>query len=627
MAKKRAPAVLPVVLLLFAAADASADGHYKFADGTKNFYLGHISYVEAQGDGEDPVVLREGLEKPEPATLNLPVGPGDTVRTSASRRCEIQFDSGTIIRLDVGTELRVETILAKSLSSPLRISSLLLKKGRLYLMYKEYGVEEMFQVLTPNAALKLKHQTVAIVRAAADLSTDVQVKYGRVSVLLGADEKTSRRQDVGRGERLIVLSDSQVQLASYIADTDFDRWNDEINRNFLALHDGKSALPRPLNNLPDAVFYFAQNFSSRYGEWLWDDICGYVWRPFLNDGQYPWGGWQPYYYGRWADVQGRMYWVPDEPWGWIPYHLGIWQWDAKKGWFWIPGSFFAPAWADWEFYFGYYGWRPLSLWDFTGQGFGLLGTGYGYDYGEGWIYYNPPDSPPDKHPPAPPLTVVRRDQLKQPNSPVVKLPKEIKGAVERLVAAYNRGDVSVRQNLRGVAASLRFVPREDIGARRIQDKAVMLEKLPRSSGPPADKDSQPVVGIPRAEAFRAWRSVDMRQGANPRPEALRTMGSAAFRDWNPDVAVAHTLGVRIQYSSAKNEIRCPELKISSRDRDGGRFGGPIMTPSGAWGGGDGNFSGSGSGGAYSGPPSAAAGASHAGASGSHTSGGDGKTKH
>lgn len=302
--KKRA-VIAGVILSLLAAGEAYAAKQYKFADGTKNFYLGHISYVEAQGDGEDPVVLREGSDKAETAVLNLPIGPGDTVRTSASRRCEIQFDSGTIIRLDVGTELRVETILAKSLSSPLRISNLALEKGRLYLMYKEYGAEEMFQVLTPNAALKMKHQTVAIVRAAADRSTDVQVKFGRVSVLLGADEKTSRRQDVGKTERLIVLEDHQVQMASYIVDTDFDRWNDEINKNFEALHEGKSMLPRPLTNLPAAVHYFAQNFGNAYGEWLWDAIYGYVWRPYFNDGKYPWGSWQPYLYGQWSEYQDR----------------------------------------------------------------------------------------------------------------------------------------------------------------------------------------------------------------------------------------------------------------------------------------------------------------------------------
>ena len=590
-------AIAGVILGLLAAGEAFAARHYRFADGTRDFYLGHISFVELQGDGEDPVVLRAGSDKAETAALNLPIGPGDIVRTSASRRCEIQFDSGTIIRLDVGTELRVETLLAKSLSSPLRISSLGLEKGRLYLMYKEYGAEEMFQILTPNAALKMKHQTVAIVRAAADRSTDVQVKFGRVSVLLGADEKTSRRQEVNRSERLIVLADNQVQMASYIADTDFDLWNEEINKNFAALHKGKSALPRPLSNLPPAVHYFAQNFGNANGEWLWDDISGYVWRPFLNDGRYPWGGWQPYFYGQWSEFQGQMYWVPEEPWGWIPYHLGIWNWDQKKGWFWIPGSFFAPAWADWEFFFGHYGWRPLTLWDYTSWGFDNFGGGYGFYYGgDDWHYNWPSEDPPKGRT----VTVVRRDELKKPGGQALPIPREIKNAARRLAAAYEKGEAGVRESLAGVPASLRFVRRENIGSRKLQEKAVALAGVPRISGLPAAKDAPRVVGVPLGENLRGWRAADMGRGRGRGPEFIRTMGPRAFRDWNPDITVARMLGVRIQYSGAKNEIRCPELKISSADRSGRGIASPIMTPGGlrSFGGG-GGYSGASSGGSSS----------------------------
>jgi hypothetical protein len=45
-----------------------------------------------------------------------------------------------------------------------------------------------------------------------------------------------------------------------------------------------------------------------------------------------------------------------------------------------------------------------------------------------------------------------------------------------------------------------------------------------------------------------------------------------FIDWNPDLRVARTLGVRIEYSSRTNEVRCPELRLSSRDREPGQAG-------------------------------------------------------
>ncbi len=131
--------------------------------------------------------------------------------------------------------------------------------------------------------------------------------------------------------------------------------------------------------MPPAVFYFAQTYGNYYGEWLWDDFYGYVWRPYIDNGRYPWG-WGPYYYGQWSYSGGQMFWVPQEPWGWIPYHLGIWQWDKKHGWVWLPGSLFAPAWVDWDFYFGYACWRPWNLFDW------MYGDPYMYGSDPYWIW-------------------------------------------------------------------------------------------------------------------------------------------------------------------------------------------------------------------------------------------------
>ena len=88
------------------------DSHYQVVNGPKEFYFGHVSFADIQNDGKDPVVLREGDGASEIAVVNFPLAPGDTIRTSEVRRCEIQFDTGTIIRLDLNTELKIETILA-----------------------------------------------------------------------------------------------------------------------------------------------------------------------------------------------------------------------------------------------------------------------------------------------------------------------------------------------------------------------------------------------------------------------------------------------------------------------------------------------------------------------------------
>ena len=78
---------------------------------------------------------------------------------------------------------------------------------------------------------------------------------------------------------------------------------------------------------------------------------------------YPGTPWRPMVFGYWGEVSGQLFWVPEEPWGWVPYHLGIWHWDKNKGWLWIPGSAFAPAWVQWNFFFGgsLFSWHPLSI--------------------------------------------------------------------------------------------------------------------------------------------------------------------------------------------------------------------------------------------------------------------------
>jgi len=644
---------------------------YKVVGGSEDVYFGHISFVEIKGDGKDPVVLRGvGGLQPETATLNLPIGPGDTIRTSDVRRCEVQFDTGTIVRLDVDTELKVETILAQSLSSSQDISNLVLNRGRIYIMYKEYKGSEIFQVLTSHAALKLKHNSVAIVKAAEDGSTDVQVKLGQVSALYGPAERATQKREIGKQERLIILAGDQVQVATYIADTDFELWNEEINRDFEKLHKGQNALPGPIRNLPLAVQYFAEKYGSVYGEWIWHNLYGYVWRPFYN-ARYPWGTWSPYIYGRWSVMGGQMFWVPGEPWGWVPYHLGIWHWDKEKGWVWLPGSLFAPAWVDWAFFYGHWGWRPWSLWDWY----------YGDDYfwygGGSWTYgwyghayqgdYEATDIGLIKAG-KPVLKKVTIGQLKKPDTSRMPMPREIKEAFGRTTVGLERNYAGLQESVQKIRESLVFVPGKDLNARNVSEKVMPFNKVHL---PPGEPISKAIHASPNAQGQAAltWRvrefidqaERDARQlpGGNRPAGAVRTgppaggpvvrggdgvslersldrmrsfhnLGSTRFRDWNPDLRLAANLGVSIEYRSARNEVYCPELRFSSHDRGSGIVGRqPRLSSDGISGGGWGGAGGSyGSGGSSSSGTSGStpAGSSRTSGGGSTREGGGGGTK-
>ncbi len=579
-------------ILLAAAAGLVAADNYRVVNGPKDFYFGHISYIEPTPGGADPVVLREGGATPEPGILNLPIGPGDTIRTSGDRRCEIQFDTGTIVRLDVATEVRVETILARSLSTAEELSVLTLGKGRVYVMYKEYDRKEMFQVLTPNAAVKMKHNSVVLLTAAADGTTEAQVTNGRARVLFGPDEKKLDDRAVRKGERLIVLADHQFELAAAIQGTAFELWNREVNAHFDELHAGLTTLPKPIQKLPGAVFYFAQTYGNHYGEWLWDDMYGYVWRPYIDNGSYPWG-WSPYFYGSWSYSGGQMFWVPGEPWGWIPYHLGVWQWDKKLGWVWLPGSMFASAWVEWDFFFGYASWRPMGLFDWMNGYYWT--SNFWYDGADG---IHGPIWSPGTIPTGLYRTVVSKDALKQPSAGALPIPSELKAAVKKVTSAYERGDARIRDSAAVAARSLVIVAKDDLTARAIHEKALTPDQFAKRGALPAGPKAAPArVADPRREAARIFRGSDSPAAAPSRiaepglkpirsgnmtavpvgpaggpggpgaPSGPAGPSPARFRDWNPDLRVARELGVHIEYSSKQNEIRCPELRLSSRDRE------------------------------------------------------------
>ena len=613
------------VLCLFLFVGVRGDSQYKYINSwDSDIYFGHVIYPEAKHDGKDAVVLREGKSTPEVADLNLPIAPGDKIMTS-ERRCEIQFDTGTIIRLDRNTELKIQTILARSLSSKNKLTNLLLNRGQAFVMYKRYVRREIFQIITPNTAVKLNHNSVSLIKAMADGSTDIFMSEGKGYALYGLSENAIKRIAIKKSEKIMITPNHKVVAGQYEKIEDFEAWNEKLNREFLEFHEGKAVIPLPIQKLSRGVYYFAQKFSNQYGEWLWDSLYGYVWRPFLNDHSYPWGGWMPFYQGHWSSVQGQLFWVPSEPWGWVPYHLGIWMWNKKKGWLWIPGSVFAPAWVDWAFFSGRFCWRAWSITDW-----------YGYAvYRDGYFPYfahliHPEDDEFLQYVSrGQGIETVRKiltkDQLKSKKAAPFPMPDELKDAYKRVVVALKNGDEEILSLLKETPNHMLVVSSEDLNSPRIHEKIVNLTSL--SGDKNIDFPTQIHQKDPHRQAkqtfnrnekvsslrekvtdlisdLKGMKSLETQEFqlsrlvVDPKPQtkqdrsaAKRILqpdsikvettlqkgkGSASrFLDWNPDVKAARSSGVSIRYSSRSNEVRCPELNISSRQVMGSRgYNGP-----------------------------------------------------
>ena len=122
----------------------------------------------------------------------------------------------------------------------------------------------------------------------------------------------------------------------------------------------------------EASFFYDQ--LAPYGQWLWVDPYGWVWSP--NNLAI---GWRPYTEGHWVYSDAGWTWASDQPWGWAAFHYGRWFFEANRGWCWVPGTEWAPAWVAWHWGDDYCGWAALppgldwqsrSSWDGVIPGFG-----------------------------------------------------------------------------------------------------------------------------------------------------------------------------------------------------------------------------------------------------------------
>ncbi len=92
-----------------------------------------------------------------------------------------------------------------------------------------------------------------------------------------------------------------------------------------------------------------------FGRWTQTEEYGLVWSP---------GGvaatWRPYSDGRWQYTDQGWAFESSAPWGWATFHYGRWIFRSGRGWLWIPGYVWAPAWVAWRCGGEYVAWAPLG---------------------------------------------------------------------------------------------------------------------------------------------------------------------------------------------------------------------------------------------------------------------------
>lgn len=538
---KRNVLILILAVVAFAFAPASA-----FASETGSIY-GHVSYVE----GNPKVVRADNTQ--EDAVVNLPIAPGDVIVTSADSKCEFQFDNGTVMRLGKKSRLKVTTVLAKTLTSKWKVTTLELLKGQIYSINQAYN-KERFQIITPNAAINLKRNSTSMI-SLVDGETYLSADRGKYEVMYGEKASKLNTETVRKDKSYVVTADHQLKETQK-RDIDFLSWNQYVDKNFKNLHYGVSKVPKKIYKYPKGLVRWAEKWSSLFGEWVYDDLFGYVWKP--ADEIFAYSA-RPFFHANFTTVNGQLFLVPQQQWGWIPATMGNWVW-MKWGWTWIPGSAFGSSMHNMFFgnsaqyshprYFpsvGYFIDQVYGGWDLY-----YCYRDYGYDrwYGEYRGAYG-------KNP-------------VKPNAAIKKLPTDVKNVFKKL---NNASVASIKDRIGKRTAEmnrpipvLKRIP--GISVTKMSAKAAVVK------GKPMVKT---VKGKPSKAAVTKARFDKVSKNKirfSLTGETVRKAGpgdkARMARDWNPDARWAQLRGVKIRYSSKGNEVVCPRLKLRSSTISNGR---------------------------------------------------------
>ncbi len=409
-------------------------------------------------DVEGSVRLTDGAGKLFTQVLpNMAVLPGSTLETANDGRAELEFADGSVARVTPNSAL---TLAAQI--SPDR-TRLILKPTR-GLTYYEFA---------PGAGSFLVEVGQLTAYAAADsagqvlLRVNLDTKPYQAAVLRGVvhfeDASGNATYDLPANEtaRIDPGAATDYDIAQEVQPDSWDAWNNDRDSARAQI-----ASAAPAGSAGGESAGPGWNDLNYYGSWY--DVPG-------EGAEWVGENFDPYGSGAWGLYDQTGYeWISSYPWGWLPYHCGLWNYNPGFGWLWRPGG--ACGWGT------RMGWYPYS-----GIGSGPSG-------------YRLPTRPVlpigiKHHVPAQPLIAINRGagvQFRQVGEarpvtrtlvvsgmPVQPLPVEARPSYQAVVSGYRStvapsGFVTSGRGLAFVAPRVQVTPRAYVPA-----------PAPRMSAPPA----------------------------------------------------------------------------------------------------------------------------------------------
>lgn len=302
-------------------------------------------------------ILRGGTVQFSQAVMNMPILQGAQIKTGPDGRAEIEFEDGSVTRITPNSSLNITKLEAApdgTLSTTLEQLS-----GLIYYELRD-DPETPYKVMLANRTIAPTANTTF--RVALGNPPSVAVIDGSVRVH-GASNYVA---EVPQGETITFTPSSAARytLSSGIIPNGFDQWNDQRDQE--AAQEAQKQTPArkqqqggggaPMGSL----IGYGWGSLDAYGGWYPMPGYGMVWQPGGMG-----AGFDPYGNGMWANMGMDMgySWVSGYPWGWLPFHYGMWSYIGGFGWGWMPGM-------------------GMGMMGYGGMGYGGFGGGgYGYGYG------------------------------------------------------------------------------------------------------------------------------------------------------------------------------------------------------------------------------------------------------
>jgi hypothetical protein len=274
----------------------------------------------------------------DPAVANAPLFEGTQVTTLEDGQAEIQFEDGSVARLSPSSSISLSVLRQQNGASETEI---VVQSG---LAYFELQAGDASQMRVRFG------QSVATASGFTVLRIGLDNPPGDVAVFSGnahIDRGNAPALDLHGGESVAFQTDTATgyDLAESIEPDSWDAWNQDRDQALQAEYAAKTSATKGFADSNNPAW--ADLDTS--GNWYDVPDQGYVWSP--NDAAAP--GWDPYGNGHWMWTPRFGYiWVSGDPWGYLPFQCGTWNYFDAFGWGWSPGLGMCRPWWGRG-----YGWR------------------------------------------------------------------------------------------------------------------------------------------------------------------------------------------------------------------------------------------------------------------------------